>query len=71
MVQWVRNPNSVAWVALEVRVQSRAWHSGLQDPTLLQLWLGFKPWPINFHVSQVVPLKKINTYMTYDNLILN
>ena len=30
----------------------------LQDPCRLQLWLGFDPWPRNFHMLQVQPLKK-------------
>ena len=31
---------------------------GLKDPALLQLWLRCSPWPGNFHMPQVWPLKK-------------
>ena len=37
VVQWVKNPIAVAWVAMEVQVQSLARHSELKDPALL--WL--------------------------------
>ena len=30
MVQWVKNPTAVTWDAVEARVQSLAWHSGLK-----------------------------------------
>ena len=46
------------------QVQSLAQHSGLKDPVLLQLWcrlklwLGFDPWPGNFHVLRVYPKQK-------------
>ena len=33
-------------------------YSGLKDPTLLKLQLGFDPWPGNFRMSQMQPLKK-------------
>ena len=29
--QWVKNPTSVAWVAMDVQVQSLAQHGGLKD----------------------------------------
>ena len=40
-----------------------AWHSGLKDPALPQLWLGLQqqlglglnPWPRNFHMPWVWP----------------
>ena len=32
--------------------------SGLKDPVLPQLWLGFDTWPGNFPMPQVQPLKK-------------
>ena len=50
MAQWAKNPTVVAQVDAEIRVQSRAQHSGLKDPALLQPWsrsqllLGFNPW---------------------------
>lgn len=44
----VKNGTEVARVTAEVWVRSPAWHSGLQDPTLPQLWLGFNPRPRNF-----------------------
>ena len=55
--QWVKNPTAAARVAVEVRVQSPAQHSGLKDPTLVQPGLRFNPWPVNFHRPQVFPLK--------------
>ena len=50
--QWVKNPTPVAWVPVDVWVQSPAWHGGLKAPTLLELppMLRFKPWPRNFHL---------------------
>ena len=45
------------------QVCSPAQHRGLKDPALLQLGcrshlqLGFSPWPGNFHMLQVWPLK--------------
>ena len=56
MVQWVKNPTAVAQVTAEVRVWSSVRCSGLKDPALpqrghrSQLWLGFSPWPGNFHM---------------------
>lgn len=50
MVQWVKNPTVVALVAVEAQVPSPAWHS---EPRL-----GFSPWPGNFHILWVQPLKK-------------
>jgi len=58
VVQQVKNPTAVAWV------QSLALRSGLKDLALPQLqhrsklWLGFSPWPGNFHMTRVWPLKK-------------
>ena len=57
-VQWVKNLTAVAQITVEGQVQSLAQHSGLKDPVLLQLWLGFSPWPGNFHMPWVQPLKK-------------
>ena len=64
MSQCVKNLAEAAWVTAEVQVQSLAQHSGLKDPALLLVWyrsqlqLGFSPWPGNFLVLQVWPLKK-------------
>ena len=64
VAQWVKNSTAAAWVAVEVWVQSPAWHSGLKDPVLWQLWLWsqvwlkFNPWPGNFHMLWVWPEKK-------------
>ena len=44
MVQWVQNPAAVAWIPVEGQVQSSAQCSGLKDPVLPQLQLGFSPW---------------------------
>ena len=49
VAQWVKNPTAVA------QVGSLAWHSGLKDPGLLPLRLGFSPWPRNFHMPWVQP----------------
>ena len=63
MAQWVK-PTSVAQVATEAQDQSPAQRSGLKDLALPQLWcrsqlqLRFNPWPWNFHMLQVRPLKK-------------
>ena len=59
MVQWVKNLTAAAQVIAEAWVQSLAQCSGLKDLTLLQLqrrsqlWLGFNPWPGNFHTPQM------------------
>ena len=58
MALWAKNLTAVAGVAVEVRVPSLAQLSGLKDLALLQLWLSFNPWPGNFHVSWVWPLRK-------------
>ena len=63
MTQWVKNLTAVAGFAVEVRAGSLAQGSGLKDLALPQLWLGFNPWPGNFHMPQVQPqnkMKKIN-----------
>ena len=65
MVQWVKNLTTVVPVAAGVRVQSLGWCSGLKDLVLPQLWfrlqlrLRFDPWPRNFHMQRVQPLKKL------------
>ena len=45
MVRWFKNMTAAAQVTAEVWVSSLAWHSGLKDPALLQLWLRFNSWP--------------------------
>ena len=50
VVQWVKNLAVVAQVAAEAQVRSLAHYSGLKDLMLLQLRLGFSPWPGNFHM---------------------
>ena len=44
MVQWVKNPATAAWIAVEVRVQSLSRCSGLKDPALPQLWFRSYLW---------------------------
>lgn len=51
---WVKNPTAAAWVAAEVRVESR----GPVLPQLQcqsQLQLGFNRWSRNFHMQWVQP----------------
>ena len=55
---WAKNPTVAAPVKAEAWVQSLSWCSGLKDLVLPQLWLGFGPWPRNFHMG-VQPLKKM------------
>ena len=55
MAQWVKTPTAAAQVAVEVWVRSLAWCSELKDPELLELQMGFSPWPRNFHMSRVWP----------------
>ena len=50
VVQQIKNPAAVAWVAAEVGVLSLAQHHDLKDLALLQLQLRFNPWPGNFHM---------------------
>ena len=60
----VKNLTVVTRVAAEARVLSLAQHSVLKDMELLQLQhrlqlrLGFNPWPRNFRMLRVQPLKK-------------
>ena len=64
VAQWVKNPTVVAQVTVEMWVWSSAQHSGLKDTMLpqlccsLKLQLRFSPWPRNFHMLWVLPLKK-------------
>ena len=58
MAQWVKNLTAVAWVTVEVQVQSPAHCSGLKDLALPQLWhrwqlqLKFNPEPENFCIAE-------------------
>ena len=56
--QWVKNPTAKAWVTVQVWVQSLGQCSRLKYLALPQLWLGCSPWPRNFHIPWVQPLKK-------------
>ena len=56
MVQWIKNLTAAAWVAVEAGIQPPAPCSGLEDPLLPQLWLGFNPWPGNVHVPSLKSL---------------
>lgn len=58
MMQGLKNLTAAAPVTVEAWVWSSAWHSGLKDPVLLQLWVGFNLWPVNFHMLLVWPLKR-------------
>ena len=59
MAQWVKNLTAVPLVPKESRIGARAQRSGFKNQVLLQpghrfqLWLGFSPWPRNFHVPRV------------------
>ena len=55
MGQLVKNSTAAAWVAAEEWVPSPIRHSGLKDLALPQLWLGFSPWPGNFHTPWAQP----------------
>ena len=44
MGQWIKNLTAAAQVPAEARVQSPAWHSGLKDSALLQLWYRWQLW---------------------------
>ena len=61
----VKNPPAAAGVAAEAQVRSLVGHSGLKDIALLQLGVSYScssdkinPWPGNFHMPWVWPLKK-------------
>ena len=62
MAQWVNDPT----VSVEMPVWSPVQHSGWKDTVLLQLWhrsqlwLGFSPWPGNFHMPLGQLKKKKN-----------
>ena len=61
VAQWVKKPTAVAQVSKKVQVQCPAWHSGLKDLALPQLWcrshlwLRFIPCPENFHMPWAKP----------------
>ena len=61
VVEWVKNPTSVAWISAEPWVLSLAWHSGLKNLALLQLLHrlqlqhGLNPWPKDFYMLWVLP----------------
>ena len=57
MVQWVKNPIAIAQVAAENRF-NLCWAQWIKDLVWLQLQLRFSPWPRNFHMPLVWPLKK-------------
>ena len=56
MVRWVKNLTVAAQVSAEAQIPSLVQHRGLNDPVLPMLWLGFSPWPRNFHMLRVWPL---------------
>ena len=58
MAQKVKNVNAAAGVTAELQVQSPFWQSGLKDPALVHLQLGFNPWPGVFYMNIFWPLKK-------------
>ena len=58
MVQWVKNPTTVAHVTAEEQAESQAWCSGLKDLGLAQALLRFNPWPGNFHMPGMATFKK-------------
>ena len=59
MAHCIKNLTAVSQVAAEAQVRFLALHSGLKDLVLprlqcrSQLWLGFSPWPGNFHMLRV------------------
>ena len=55
MAQWAKTLTAAARVPAEVPTQLSAQHSGLKDPVLSQLGLGFHPWPWNSHMPWVQP----------------
>ena len=67
MTQWVKNPTAVTRVPAEARVQSLAWHSGLKDWALLQLWHRSQLW-FGFSRASVLPYA---TGMAIKRKILN
>ena len=63
MARWDKNTTAAAVVAAEAQVGSLAPCSELKDPALpplqlwrrWKLWLGFNPWPRNFHMPPDQP----------------
>ena len=76
VVQWVKNLTAVAQVTATVWVWGPAWCSGLKDLALphlqhrSKLQLGLGPWPGNFHMPQVQPLKRKEKKLIYPKPIL-
>ena len=62
VAQWVKNPTAAVQVTVKVRILSPVQHSGLKDPTLLQLWPGFNPWSgeLPYATRAAIKLKKKN-----------
>ena len=40
----------------------------VKDPELSLLWLGFDPWPMNFHMPQIWPKTKTNKQNKQKNI---
>ena len=55
MMQWVKNMTTAAGVAVVGQVQALPQHSGLNDPALLHLQLGFNLWQRNFYMPMMQP----------------
>lgn len=55
MAQRVKNPTAGAGTAGLLPGVSFIFGSGLKDPVLLQLRLGFNPWLWYFHMPQMWP----------------
>ena len=53
MVQWVKNSTAVAQVDAKTWAQSLSRLTGLKDLAVLQLWLGFNPWPVGMSIKNV------------------
>ena len=58
VAQWIKNLTAGAWVTVVAQARSSGHCSGLKDPMLLWLWLGFNPWPRNFHMLWMQASKK-------------
>ena len=65
---FLKNLIAAAQVIAEAWVRSPAWHTGLNDMALLQLWLGFDSWPGNFHMSHCSHKKKF-VFLWYSGLL--
>ena len=64
MLQWVKNLTTLALGCCGGMGSIPGWCSGLKDLALpqlryrSQLWLGFNPWPRNFHMLGSTAIKK-------------